>query len=131
MLKKLLLVLVTLVASIGMAFAAVNINTATEQELQTLPGVGPAKAKAIIDYRTTKGNFKTVDDLKNVKGIGDKTFDKFKGQLTVSEPTQLDPKAQKAAPADKAGKKDAAAPAATAKDAPKATQSPAATSKKK
>jgi len=130
MLKKLLFALVTLVASIGMALAAVNINTATEQELQTLPGVGPAKAKAIIDYRTTKGNFKTVDDLKNVKGIGDKTFDKFKGQLTVSEPTQVDPKAQKAAPADKAGKKDAA-PAAAAKDAPKAAQSPAAVSKKK
>ena len=90
MLKKVLVGLMTLVASIGMALAAVNINTATEQELQSLPGIGPAKAKQIVDHRKANGNFKTIDDLKNVKGIGDKTFDKFKGQLAISGPTTVE-----------------------------------------
>ncbi len=67
-----------------MAFAAININTATEQELQALSGVGPAKAKAIVDYRKTNGNFKAVEDIKKVKGIGDKVFDKLKPNITVS-----------------------------------------------
>ncbi|QSX31248.1 ComEA family DNA-binding protein [Shewanella cyperi] len=48
----------------------VNINTATEAELQLLKGVGPAKAKAIIEYRNQYGRFSTVDDLANVSGIG-------------------------------------------------------------
>lgn len=121
MLKKLLFAVVCLFASMSMAFAAVNLNTATEQELQTLPGIGPAKAKAIIDYRTTKGNFKTIEDLKNVKGIGEKTFDKFKSQLAVSGPTQVEPKSAKEAAPKKADAKPAAASApAAAQSAPKA-----------
>ncbi|MDB5801987.1 MAG: topoisomerase [Rhodocyclales bacterium] len=87
MLKKLLLATLGLLASIGMAIAAVNINTATEQELDSLPGVGPAKAKAIVEYRKANGNFKSVDDLKNVKGIGDKTFADLKSQIAVSGAT--------------------------------------------
>ncbi|MEC5387970.1 helix-hairpin-helix domain-containing protein [Uliginosibacterium sp. H3] len=89
MLKKLLLAVVALVASIGMAIAAVNINTATEAELDSLPGVGPTKAKAIVDYRKANGNFKSIDDIKNVKGIGDKTFDDLKGQIAVSGATTV------------------------------------------
>jgi competence protein ComEA len=89
MLKKLLLVTLGLLASIGMAIAAVNINTATEQELDSLPGVGPAKAKAIVEYRKAHGDFKSVDDLKNVKGIGDKTFADLKSSIAVSGATSV------------------------------------------
>lgn len=62
----------------------VNINTADEAGLTTLNGVGPAKAQAIIAYRTENGPFKTIEDLKNVTGIGDKTFESLKDQLTVN-----------------------------------------------
>jgi competence protein ComEA len=89
MLKKLLFAAVALIASIGMAIAAVNINTATEAELDSLPGVGPTKAKAIVDYRKANGNFKSIEDIKNVKGIGDKTFDDLKGQIAVSGATTV------------------------------------------
>ena len=61
----------------------VNLNTATEAELTTLPGIGPSKAASIITYREENGGFKTVDDLKNVSGIGDKTFDKLKDAIKV------------------------------------------------
>lgn len=61
----------------------VNINTATESELQMLKGVGPAMAKRIIDYRTGKGSFSRIDELKNVKGIGDKMFQKIKDYVRV------------------------------------------------
>lgn len=54
------------------AIAAVNINTATKEELDALPGIGPAKAQAIVDHRKQNRPFKSVDDLKNVKGIGAK-----------------------------------------------------------
>ncbi|ROV51751.1 ComEA family DNA-binding protein, partial [Neisseria chenwenguii] len=67
------------VAALGTALslAAVNINTAGEAELETLPGVGPAKAKAIVAYRSQHGQFKSVDELKNVKGIGEGIFAKL------------------------------------------------------
>jgi competence protein ComEA len=68
------------------ALAAVNLNTATKEELIALPGIGPAKAQAILDYRKTNGAFKTVEDLKDVKGIGAKRFEKLKGELTVTPP---------------------------------------------
>ena len=58
----------------GAAFAAVNINTATKDELDKIPGVGPVRAQAIVDYRTKNGPFKSADDLKKVDGIGDKNF---------------------------------------------------------
>ncbi|SOC36354.1 helix-hairpin-helix domain-containing protein [Ureibacillus acetophenoni] len=61
----------------------VNINMANESELSTLPGIGPSKAQAIIAYRQEQGNFQTVEDLKNVTGIGDKTFEKLKEFITV------------------------------------------------
>ena len=83
MLKKFLFLVVSLFSFV-IAFAAVNINTATQQDFESLNGIGPAKAKAIVDYRTEHGPFKTVDDIKNVKGIGQKTFDKLKEDLTIS-----------------------------------------------
>src|SRR5438093_7634328 len=81
------------------AIAAVNLNTATKEELVALPGIGPAKAQAILDYRNAHGAFKSLEELKDVKGIGAKRFEKLKGELTVGGPSA------KAAPrpADKAG----------------------------
>jgi comEA protein len=61
----------------------VNINTATASELDTLPGIGPAYAGRIIDYRNANGGFKSIDEIKNVKGIGDKTFEKFRDRITI------------------------------------------------
>lgn len=61
----------------------ININTATLAELDTLVGIGPAKAKAIIDYRASKGGFKSIDELDNVSGIGKATIDKFRDQITI------------------------------------------------
>lgn len=69
---------------INMAFAAVNLNTATASDLDGIKGIGPSKAKAIIDYRSKNGPFKSVDDLKNIKGFGDKNLAKLKGELTVT-----------------------------------------------
>ncbi len=61
----------------------ININTATAEELDKLPGIGPSIAKAIIDYRTKNGPFKKVEDINDVKGIGDALFEKIKDQITV------------------------------------------------
>lgn len=61
----------------------INLNKADEAELQNLPGIGPAKAAAIIEYRNTSGPFKAVEDLKNISGIGEKTFEKLKDSVVV------------------------------------------------
>ena len=63
---------------------AVNLNTATAEELQTLSGIGEKKAADIISYREAHGPFKQVDDLLQISGIGEKTLDKFREQVTVS-----------------------------------------------
>ncbi len=65
--------------------AAVNINTATAEQLaDAMKGVGPSKAQAIVDYRKAHGPFKSVDELVQVKGIGLKTVEKNREQLTVT-----------------------------------------------
>ena len=61
----------------------VNINTADQKALEALPGLGPAKAKAVIEHREKNGAFKSVDDLKNVSGIGEKTLEEVKDKVTV------------------------------------------------
>ena len=61
----------------------VNLNTASLEQLVSLPGVGEKKATAIIEYRTKNGKFKSVEDLMNVKGVGKKMLDKLKGQITA------------------------------------------------
>jgi competence protein ComEA len=63
--------------------AKINLNKADETQLQNLPGIGPSKAAAIIEYRATSGLFKNVEDLKDISGIGDKTFEKLKDLITV------------------------------------------------
>jgi competence protein ComEA len=63
----------------------VNINTATQAQLETLPGLGAKVAQRIIEYRQKNGNFKKVEDLMNVKGVGEKSFLKLKPMLTVSQ----------------------------------------------
>ena len=68
------------------ALAAINLNTATKEELVALPGIGPAKAQAILDYRQEHGGFKSLEELKDVKGIGAKRFEKLKGEFTVISP---------------------------------------------
>lgn len=81
--NKLLLVLVAFIAFSMPAFAAVDLNTASKAELENIKGIGPAKAQAIIDYRKKHGAFMSLDDLKNVKGFGDKTVEKIRAELTI------------------------------------------------
>lgn len=61
----------------------IDINTADEKELDSLPGVGPSKAKDIISYREKNGGFKSIEDIKNVKGIGESSFEKIKDKIIV------------------------------------------------
>ena len=61
----------------------VNINVADETQLTTLPGIGPAKAKAIIAHRDEQGKFKSIEGLKDVTGIGDKTFEQLKDLIDI------------------------------------------------
>ena len=70
-------------AGSGPSGAAVNLNTATAEELQTLPGVGPVTAEAIVTWRTENGRFSSVDDLLEVSGIGEKTLADLRDRVTV------------------------------------------------
>ena len=63
--------------------ALVNINTATLEELETLPSIGEVRAQAIITYRETNGGFRTIDDIKEVSGIGEKIFADISPYITV------------------------------------------------
>ncbi len=71
-------------SSTGQSQEKVNINRADQTELEALPGIGPAKAQAIIDYRKQNGPFQQNEDLKNVSGIGEKTFEKLQDSITVN-----------------------------------------------
>lgn len=61
----------------------VNINTATSEELETLPGIGQTKAAAIISYRENNGDFSSIEDITNVSGIGESTYENIKDYITV------------------------------------------------
>lgn len=74
------------------AYAAdgvVNVNTATAEELVRLPGIGDAKARAILDYRKEKGAFKSVEQLREVKGIGDAALERLRPHLAIEGKTTL------------------------------------------
>ena len=61
----------------------INLNTATAAQLETLPGIGARTAQLIVEHRQKNGNFKKVEELMNIKGIGEKTFLKIKPLVTV------------------------------------------------
>lgn len=81
MFKKLL---ITGLSFLSFAFAAVDINTADKNVLMTLSDIGEVKAQAIIDYREANGPFKSVEELKNVKGIGKATIEKLRSDVTIN-----------------------------------------------
>ncbi len=65
------------------AVEPLNVNSASQEELTVLPGIGPVTAERIVAYRTKKGPFKTVDDLILIKGIGQKTLEKIRPLVTI------------------------------------------------
>lgn len=81
--QKLILMMTLVFLLTGTAFAAVNINTASQAELESLQGIGPAKAKAIIEYREKNGSFASIDDLGKVSGIGSGTIKQLHDAITV------------------------------------------------
>src|SRR3990172_3125304 len=84
--NKSLIVAVCLFVSISFSYAAekVDINTATQQELESVKGIGPSKAQAIIEHRSKYGNFISLDELDRVPGFGKKSIHKLRALVTVS-----------------------------------------------
>jgi competence protein ComEA len=71
-------------AKAAMAASPINLNTATPAQLESLPGIGPRTAERIVEYRQKNGGFKKVEDLMNVRGVGEKNFLKLKPLITVT-----------------------------------------------
>lgn len=82
----------------------VNINTATETQLALLPGIGPKLATEIVNYRGSNGNFKTIEDIKKINGVGNKKFEKIKDLLVVEGDTTI--RSTKMAEGEKEGKQE-------------------------
>lgn len=81
--RHLLILIAMLLMFTQAALAAVNINTASQSELETLPGIGPSKAAAIIEYRTSSGPFASCSDLQMVSGIGPATVSTLAAHCAV------------------------------------------------
>lgn len=91
--NKICKILLGLIASLSTyVFAAVNINTANVEELQQLKGIGAKKAAEIVAYREAHGEFKNVDELTNVKGIGKATLEKLRQELIVKNEAEAEAK---------------------------------------
>jgi comEA protein len=71
--------------------APINLNTASSEELQQVPGIGPVTAEKILQMRKSYGAFKSVDDLSAIRGIGPKRLEKMRKYLTVGKPTRTSP----------------------------------------
>jgi competence protein ComEA len=103
-----LLAIACVIATVSVAAAGdrpdvVNINTASAEQLQLLPRVGPALAERIIEYREANGPFRTADEIVAVKGIGDSAFEKLKPYLVTSGATTLSEKVRLARPSSSSG----------------------------
>ncbi len=85
MLKKLFGSLLLSFCLAGTTFASVDINTASQAELESVKGIGPSRARAIIDYRQKNGPFRNVDDLAKVKGIGPASVEKMRAEIRVGQ----------------------------------------------
>jgi competence protein ComEA len=108
---KTILIVTTILFSTNLLAAPVNINSADAKTIaDSLNGIGIKKAQAIVDYRTKNGDFKSIDDLLQVTGIGAKTIEKNKADVLISEPAPADPSKQSAT--DNPKKTDATEPAA-------------------
>lgn len=87
-----MLVVAGMLIAAGMSLAddaaRININTATVEQLVTLDGIGEAYARRIVEYRKANGPFTSIDQIKEVKGIGEKTFEKNKDKITVGSSDQ-------------------------------------------
>ncbi|MEO8975110.1 MAG: helix-hairpin-helix domain-containing protein, partial [Casimicrobiaceae bacterium] len=81
--KRIIFALVAMIWSC-IALSAVNINTATKEQLEALPDIGPVKAQAIVDYRQANGPFKSPEDIMKVNGIKDGIYGKVKGDISTS-----------------------------------------------
>jgi competence protein ComEA len=95
--KNWILALVAFFVLAGSALAAVNINTATKEELTSLKGIGDKRAQEIIDYRKKNGDFKSVDDLEKVPGVGPGIMKQIRSQVTVTGKTTVSKPADKPA----------------------------------
>jgi competence protein ComEA len=83
MIRKLFLSLILTLFMVVAAFAAINLNTADQATLESIKGIGPAKAAAIVEYRDAHGKFNSVDDLLQIKGIGPKLLEQIKPEVEV------------------------------------------------